>query len=367
VRVRKQLLLQPADVPPLQNNWEVVGVFNPGVTEFRGEVVLMARVAERPSSRHAGFVALPRWKSTGGVAVDWIAEANVDSVDARVVRVAPAGRVRLTFASHLRLVNCGTGRTVKSIESINFLPVNRCEEYGVEDARITRIDDRYYVTYVAVSRHGAATALASTVDFRSFTRHGIIFPPENKDVVLFPERFGDRYCALHRPTAATPFTAPEMWIAWSHDLEHWGRHEPILLAGGHPWASGRVGAGTPPIRVDEGWLVIYHANRRPAGPGQVGQYVAAAMLLDADQPGRIIGQSAKPLFVPTEVFERDGFVPDVVFPTGTVVRGDTVLVYYGASDTSIGLVELSLSNILSSLAQPRQFERMPEQRGTEFA
>jgi predicted GH43/DUF377 family glycosyl hydrolase len=351
--MRKQLLLQPADVPPSQDDWEVIGAFNPGVAEYGDDAMLLVRVAERPREKRPGFVALPRWEATGGIAVDWLAAADVDSLDARVVRTSPAGRVRLTFASHLRLVNCGTGRAVKTIESAALLPAGPCEEFGVEDARITKLDDLYFVTYVAVSRHGAATALVSTADFREFTRHGIIFPPENKDVVLFPSRIRDQYCALHRPTMATPFTAPEMWIAWSNDLKHWGCHEPVLLTGGHPWASGRVGAGAPPIRVDAGWLVIYHANCRPTVPGKVGQYVAAAMLLDADRPERIIGRSAEPLFAPTEPFERMGFVPDVVFPTGTVLRGDRLLAYYGASDTSVGVVELSLTSVLSSLASPR--------------
>ena len=169
-------------------------------------------------------------------------------------------------------------------------------------------------------------------------------------MVLFPDRFRGQFCALHRPTGATPFTAPEMWIAWSHDLESWGNHEPLLVAKGRPGPAA-ASAPAPPIRVDDGWLVIYHGSRRSDVAGRVGQYVAAAMLLDAERPARIIAQGAERCFVPTEPFEREGFVPDVVFPTGTVHRGDKLLVYYGASDTFVGVAELSLSAILKNLGR----------------
>ena len=97
------------------------------------------------------------------------------------------------------------------------------EEFGLEDPRITQIGDRFYITYVAVSRHGPATALASTTDFKTIERHGIIFCTENKDVVLLPERIGGEYVAIHRPVGDMPFSRPEMWTARSPDLIHWGR------------------------------------------------------------------------------------------------------------------------------------------------
>jgi beta-1,2-mannobiose phosphorylase / 1,2-beta-oligomannan phosphorylase len=348
---QKKLLLAPADVTPSQEDLEVIGVFNPGTAELNGEVHLLVRVAERPKEKRPGCTGFPRWES-GRVVIDWLADEDHIFLDSRVCRHRETGLTRLTFASHLRVVNCGAGETVKHVEQTVFAPHDDCDEFGVEDPRITRIDDRFYFTYVAVSRHGAATALASTADFREFARLGIILPPENKDAVLFPDRFRGQFCALHRPTGATPFTTPEMWIAWSHDLESWGNHEPLLIAAGRPWSSARVGAGAPPIRVDDGWLLIYHGSRRSDTPGRVGQYVAAALLLDANQPSRIIAESTDALFVPTEPFEREGFVPEVVFPTGVVRHDDTLLVYYGASDTFVGVAKLSLSATLKTLGAP---------------
>jgi predicted GH43/DUF377 family glycosyl hydrolase len=214
----------------------------------------------------------------------------------------------------------------------------------MEDPRITKINNLFYITYVAVSRHGAATALASTQDFRSFQHHGIIFCPENKDVVLFPERIGGHQLALHRPTTAHVFCRPEIWLATSPDLLHWGRHQPILGAIGG-WDRGRIGAGTPPIRTSEGWLTIYHGNDKGEGDSGIGRYGAGLLLLDLHEPWRI-RRAAGPILVAEMEYECQGFVPNVVFPTGIINQGETVLIYYGAADTSTGVVELRLSDLL---------------------
>jgi len=348
VRASKRLLLQPADFAPSRSDFEVIGAFNPGVIEVDGCVVMLVRIAERPRESRPGFVALPRYTNGSELAVDWVRRDEVDFVDPRVVQFLETGCVRLTFVSHVRVVTLAESGAAKATEGSAFRPLEPWEEFGVEDPRITALDDRFYITYVAVSRHGAATALASTVDFREFTRHGIIFPPENKDVVLFPERVGKHYVALHRPNGRTPFTPPEMWVARSTDLTAWGDHAPVF-AEKSGWESGRVGAGAPPIRTDRGWLEVYHGNRRPTGPGEVGQYVAAALLLDLQDPRKVIARSVEPLFSPTEPFEREGFVADVVFPTGIVTRDDSLLVFYGASDTYTGMAELSLDDTLESL------------------
>src|SRR5258708_37360122 len=146
-------------------------------------------------------------------------------LDIRVVQRKRDTLVRLNFISHLCVVRSRDGRRIDSIEPTCLRPENQYEEFGLEDPRITRIGDTFYITYVSVSRHGVATALASTADFKAFKRHGIVFYPENKDVVLFPEKIGGHYYALHRPNAATRFSKPEMWLASSDDLVHWGQHE----------------------------------------------------------------------------------------------------------------------------------------------
>jgi predicted GH43/DUF377 family glycosyl hydrolase len=343
----ERLLLSPSDLTPLRDDFQVVGVFNPGAIKVNGKVILLVRVAERPREVRAGYTALPRWSPGVGLEIDWLADDEIEVVDPRVVKRKADGLVRLTFISHLRVVHCGDGRSVSEITDVQFLPESELEEFGVEDPRITAIDGRYYFTYVSVSRHGAGTALASTTDFKSFVRHGMIFCPENKDVVLFPERIAGEYVALHRPNAATPFCRPEMWIARSSDLIHWGRHE-CLHGGGALWETGRVGAGTPPLRTSDGWLEIYHGNRQPSHKGEVGMYSTGVLLLDLENPARIRRRTAASIFEPTAEFERQGFVPDVVFPTGAVETPGSYLVYYGAADSCSAVVEFRRDEILGA-------------------
>jgi predicted GH43/DUF377 family glycosyl hydrolase len=308
-------------------------------------------VAEQPTARRKGYVGLPRWTLDRNVEVDWYREDAVEPIDARVVRLRETGRVRLTSVSSLRVVWCGAGLAVDRVEPGGLFPEAPWEGFGLEDPRLTPIEGRFYFTYVAVSEHGVATALASTDDLRRFERHGIIFPPENKDVVLFPERVGGSYTALHRPSGAASFTPPQMWSARSDDLRHWGHHEPFY-GGGGSWEMGRVGAGTPPVRVEGGWLEIYHGSRRPERPGHVGAYQAAAFLLDADRPGRILRRTTDPILWPTEPYECEGFVPNVVFPTGIIPRDDTLLIYYGAADTCTAVAEMPVSAIVDRLNPP---------------
>ncbi len=347
-RLFTQRLLGPGDLPPSRPDFEVVGAFNPGAARVGDEVVLLVRVAERPRERRPGYTALPRWES-GEVVTDWVPDAGLEPIDPRVVRVRKTGLVRLTFTSHLRVVRLAAdGRTVREITGVTLRPEGEVEEYGVEDPRVTPLDGRFWVTHVAVSRHGPATALASTADFRTFDRHGVIFPPENKDVVLFPGKVGGKYACLHRPVCGTPFTRPEMWFARSPDLFHWGRHEPLSLRGGG-WQSGRVGAGCPPVRVPGGWLEVYHGNRHPTRPGEVGEYAAGLLLLDAENPARVLKWTPEPVMVPEADVERTGFVGGVVFPTGIVEAGDEYLVYYGAADAVTAVAGFDRRELLAAL------------------
>ena len=350
-RLATQLLLRPEDLTPSRDDFEVVGVFNPGAVRAGNEVVLLVRAAERPRERRPGFTALPRWDPAGGLTVDWVPDAELDPVDPRVVRRKSDGLVRLTFTSHLRVIRCGDGRAVHEITEVTFRPQGDLEEFGVEDPRITEIGDRFWITYVAVSRHGPASALASTVDFRTFVRHGIIFCPENKDVVLFPSKPADQFVALHRPVCGTPFTRPEMWLASSPDLLYWGGHTPLVVLGGE-WQSGRVGAGAPPLLTPHGWLEIYHGNQQPTRPGEVGTYYGAAVLLDLQDPAVVLRRTLEPFLIPEADFEINGFVPNVVFPTGVVRDGETLLVYYGAADSCTAVVEFSERELLDAMIGP---------------
>lgn len=346
-----QLLVRPGDLSPTSADFEMVGAFNPGAVQTADGVVLLVRVAERPLASRPGHTGLPRWKSNGGALVDWVRNEELEWIDPRVVRHTTDGLVRLPFISHLRVVRLRNATTVSDFHGPAFSPGSPLEEFGVEDPRITPLEGRYYFTYVAVSRHGVATALASTGDFRTFERHGVIFPPENKDVVLFPERISGHYVAIHRPVGASGFARPEMWLARSSDLIHWGAHQ-HLLGAGEDWDSGRIGAGPPPIRIAQGWLLIYHGNARASRTGEIGVYAAGALLLDHDDPSRVIARSRTPFMTPLVDFEREGFVSNVVFPTGIVADGDMLVIYYGAADACSAVMRIPVEQILASLEPP---------------
>lgn len=345
-RLFQSCLLRPEDVRPSRDDLEVIGTFNPAATLLGDETVLLVRVAERLKEKRPGMTALPRCER-GKVVAEWVPNEDLDFLDPRLVRRRRDGLLRLTFVSHLLAVRSKDGRAPDDVSGPRFFPAEEYEEFGLEDPRLTPLDGGFYFTYVAVSRHGAATALAFTKDFRAFERRGIIFCPENKDVVLFPEKIDGEYFALHRPTES-PFTAPEMWTARSPDLRHWGAHE-CLFGGAVEEGEIRVGAGAPPFRVEAGWLELYHGSRRVTAADRVGVYAAGALLLDAADPRRILKRTAAPLLAPAADFEREGFVPNVVFPTGVIERGEVWSVYYGAADTATGVVELSRREVLEAL------------------
>lgn len=348
-RILTRCLLQPADVKPQFDGFEVIGTFNPAAIEFGDGVVLLVRVVERPIETRKGYIALPYldWQD-GSIAIDWRRLDEVELIDPRIVRLRPSGHLRLTFISWLLVAFSCDGLSIDRFGPRPFLPATQYETLGVEDPRLVKLDDRFYFTYVAVSEHGVATALASTIDFQSFQRHGVIFCPENKDVILFPEKINGQYVALHRPNPNAHFCPPEIWIARSPDLLHWGDHE-RLLGKEAGWATIKVGGGTPPVRTEHGWLSLFHGHIKPQCTGDVGQYAAGTMLLDLKDPQRIAGLSPQPVMRAEADFERSGFLPDIVFPTALIRCGDEMDVYYGAADCATGVTRYSTSELLATV------------------
>jgi predicted GH43/DUF377 family glycosyl hydrolase len=350
-RLYDACMLKPADVAPSRDDFEVVGVFNPGVvaTGNGDEVVLLTRVAERPRETRPGYFPLTYWDTQRSeIVIDWVSDQDWEQPEPRIIRRRRDGIWRLTFTSHLRVMRSTDGRTIDQLDGPRLLPAHPLESFGTEDARITKIDDTYYITYVGASDHGPATALATTRDFKTFDRHGIIFCPENKDVVLFPEKLNGDFVALHRPAPHAPFNMPEMWIAYSADARHWGRHA-HFLSGGGSWDDGRLGGGCPPIRTPDGWLEIYHGKQSDPRDGVVGAYAAGAVLMDSKDPTRILAKAERPILSATAPHEADGFVPNVIFPTAAIPRGDDLWIYAGAADTAISVIQVAWAELREAL------------------
>lgn len=346
VRYPENPIVTQLDVKPSIDGWEVISAFNAGLIEHDGEVLMLMRVAERPISADEGVVLVPVMEHPDGKAELKILEFDrsderYDFTDPRIIG-SPRG-LYLTSISHLRLARSKDGRKFVVEDKPALWPDQSYEAYGLEDPRITKLGDTYYIVYKGVAPNGITQCLASTRDFVSYDKHGIIFPPENMDAMIFPQKVRGQYVALHRPQPKM-MGMPNMWMAYSDDLIHWGEHQFLLGAASGTWEGGRIGGGAVPFLTERGWLEIYHAATMDD------RYCLGGVLLDAECPEKVLAKSPHPIMEPEAPYETSGFKPNVVFTCGAIVRGDTVTVYYGASDEVMAAADLSVSEILDSLA-----------------
>jgi len=381
-------ILTAADVRPSLPGLEVISVFNAAAARVDDEIVLLVRIGERPlvgatPPDDALTLDLTRPEpeikplGTGFSADDVIGIAFLDTkhVPAKVVEVfiprdtpgldlsdprairyrsltggftAAADDISdfLTQMSHLRVARSRDGIHFEVDDRPAVVPANRFEEYGCEDPRATLIDGVWHITYVSVSRLGISTSRLTTTDFRSFERHGIMFLPDHKDVVLLPGRIGGRYAALTRPMPQSFGRVLGIWIAFSDDLVHWGDHAPLALPRSGMWDELRTGASAVPFRVDGGWLEIYHGVDRNT------RYALGGLLLDGDNPARVIARSAEPILLPAATYERNGLYNDVVFTCGHVAldpEEKSIRVYYGAADSCLAVADFTVQDILDQM------------------
>lgn len=343
-------LLGPNDVSPSSPDLEVVGVFNAGVTMVGDETVLLLRVAEAPRGIPDDEIAAPvfdvgadrivirRWRRDRP-GVDAGADSRVFHVD---------GELYLTSISHFRIARAKDGVSFVVDPAPAVRAATALEAFGVEDPRITRLGDAWWITYTAVSSAGIATGLLRSTDMRTFERRGIVFPPPNRDVAIFPERIGGRAVALHRPMPHG-LGRPSIWLATSSDLASWGDHRFVAGPRSGQWDDEKIGGGAIPFRVvHEGrhaWLAIIHGVKKSPTT-----YALGALLLDAERPHVVLARSAEPFFAPEASYEREGFFGRVVFTCGAVLDDDVVRIYYGAADGLTCLAHVPLATIMGGLA-----------------
>jgi len=338
-------IIVPGDVKPSRDDYEVVGVFNPAVARLEDEVVLLLRVAERPVATRPNVTVVPIYEHSHARIIEkefFRDDPQNDFSDPRFV--IRAGQKYLSSISHLRLARSKNGIDFEIDKTAAIQPAGIYEAFGVEDARITRIDDEYYVHYVAVCSSGVTTMLASTIDFTSFHRLGVIFCPDNKDVLIFPQRIAGRFYALHRPVSAEFTKRYEIWISESPDLRCWGNHRILCAPRADSWDAVKIGGGAPPFKTEYGWLEVYH------GVDVDNRYCLGALLLDPDEPWKILARSDTPIFVPQADYEVAGFVQNVVFTCGLLCEKGRLKIYYGAADTCICYAEIELHDVIESLS-----------------
>jgi predicted GH43/DUF377 family glycosyl hydrolase len=346
-RYEENPLITPADVKPYHDRYEVIGAFNAGIAKYKDEVLMLLRVAERPISEDPKIVKAPVYNPETN-AVDLVQlrtdDERYDFSDPRVIRdvTRSAGFAYLTSISYIRIARSKDGRRFTIDDKPFIYPSDPHETFGIEDPRVTQIGDTFYIYFSAVSPVGIGESMVSTKDFVSVTHHGMIFCPDNKDVLIFPEKVNGKYFALHRPTLRS-IGSPEIWIAESDNLLHWGNHKHLIGLREDMWDGGRIGGGAVPFRTDKGWLELYH------GATKEHRYCMGAVLLDLNDPTKVIARSDSPILEPEAGYEKNGFFGDVVFSCGALVEGDVVKMYYGVADTSMACAELSLQEILDSL------------------
>lgn len=252
----------------------------------------------------------------------------------------------------------------------------------VEDPRIVKMGDYYYITYAAkhfppgqywkpddermywpecpeefpwiIRRNNTVTGLAITKDFKTWIRAGRITDPsvDDRDVILFPEKVGGRYVMLHRPMGWVGrhygTEHPAIWMSFSDDLLSWQDSRLLAKAENSDWEV-KIGGNEPPIKTEKGWLIFYH------GVSVDRFYRLGAMLLDLDEPWRVTHRTPNWLLEPQHDFEKRGCFRGggVLFPCSKVVIEGTLFLYYGAADKYIGLATCPLWEVVDHVAQFR--------------
>jgi len=220
---------------------------------------------------------------------------------------------------------------------------------GCEDARITKIGDRLYMCYTAFNGKDARVAITSisVQDFLArnwnwekptvMTEPGVF----DKDGSIFPEKINDKFAIFHRP-------GDSIWLDFVDELsfgnDKWLKGTEVIKPRGDRWDNARVGISSPPIKTDLGWLVLYHGIKDPEHA-----YKASAMLLSLSDPTKIIAIYNEPLFEPVMKYEKEGPVPNVIFPCGAVPLKDELFVYYGGADRVVGVCTCNLEELVNDI------------------
>lgn len=311
IRASKNPVVTRHDIPDIKPHLvDATSVFNPGAIKIGDKYILMLRVQNR--GRRTFFVVA---ESDNGIDFD---------VDNKIVEF-------------------------KGIENVKDT-IHHCY-----DPRITKLGDTYYLMFAMEMEGYTRLGMGKTADFKEFEWVGIVSENDNRNGVLFPEQKDGYYMRYDRPNThqveGGPLTGNSIYFSRSKDLINW--EEVGLVAKGcpHYWDE-LIGAGPPPVKTEKGWLLIYHGIAMHYEP----IYQAGVMLLDLDDPQKIISRGTQCILEPRELFEHVGQVPNVIFPTGLVVEDmdengfakmdSEVKLYYGAADLSVGLATSTIKKLI---------------------
>jgi predicted GH43/DUF377 family glycosyl hydrolase len=274
-------------------------VFNSGLVRYQGKIVALLRVETR-----AGTQSIRYAESADGLKFDISDE----------LMLVPTAEPHLTY------------------------------EEAIYDPRITRIGDTYYVTYASENRFGCQVGLSRSKDLKHWEKMELIAEPDNRNIVLFPEKIKGLYCRLDRPFAGLQ---GGIWVSYSPDLVFWGIHRNIMESRRFSWDRGKIGPGAPPVETEAGWLVIYHGTT-PYCNGLC--YRLGLALLDLEDPTKVLGRPPQYLLSPREYYERVGDVPNVCFACAAIPSqdGEDLWIYYGGADQCLCLATARIADLLDA-------------------
>lgn len=253
----------------------------------------------------------------------------------------------------------------RSLDGVNFTPdsepiswprwSNDIEETCVYDPRITYIEGEYIIMYASQQlNRGVRTGVVRTTDFVKFERieqEEVTF--NNRNSVLFPERINGSYVRFDRPMSENQWASSSMCLSYSEDLIHWSDTKVLMEPRAGFWDSHKIGAGAVPLKTPHGWLEVYHGVEHTCN-GFI--YRLGVMLLDLEDPSKIIARGHDAVLWPEHDYELMGRVPNVTFSCNALVEDDGIVkIYYGAADTCIGLAEAKLTDLLEVCYTKNQY------------
>lgn len=319
----KKVAHNPLIAPQSHNHWESFNTFNSAALYEDGKVHLLYRAQGYDYISVLGYAS-----SSDGFTIDTRLKepAYIPSEDFEY-----RGPVKPKNISHIYVSGGGYG--------------------GAEDPRITRIDDRVYMTYIAFDGYNPPRVALTSILLDDFLNHRwlwerpvIISPPGvvDKNAVIFPEKINGKYVIMHR---IYPDILIDFVDTLNFDGTWWLKGEYKISPRPNMWDSRKLGAGAPPIKTKDGWLLIYQS----VGNQDPGKYKIGAMLLDLKDPTKVLHRANAPILEPNEHYENNGFKAGVAYPCGAVVIDDTLFVYYGAADSYVCLATANLDEFLSEL------------------
>ncbi len=277
-----------------------------------------------------------------------------------LLRVQNRGRETVT----MKAVSQDGVKFVVKKELVHFKGIEKINEpiYHVYDPRITALDGVFYIMFAMDMDDGCKLGLAQTQDFNDYQFLGIVGHGDVRNGVLFPEKIQGKYLRLERPNKHTldagVATGTEIWLSESDDLLHWKEVGPVMSGRFHYWDE-TIGSGPPPIKTHQGWLHVYHGVAHHFGAASI--YQAGAVLLDFQNPQKVLGRTRQNILEPRELYELTGQVPNVVFPSGLVCEAfdsdgfalpeAELKIYYGAADTVVGLAVTTVARLIDACLQ----------------